>query len=444
MAVNYANLFENVGEYVQRVNDFAGIITALDTDFAEIAAELETNGRFDVLEGEYDQFEQYKAQVLGWIGLTQGKIQELLTHKSTMLDELVYGNDTSFQSVMAALFLAMVNDGEAILENSVTLGSPSLISVGSSNGVMVVDKTLDGVTAPSAGYPVNLNYKGVLSELALTDEMAATCITDSITGGVSDGYEVFRWAGRPASGSPYNGQTYGIGEGPTFGPIQAGGILTNAEFENFTAANTPDSWTISTGTVGTHIFSDTSVHRGTKALKFTGTGALAAINIYQAVSSTQVTPNKRYLVGFWVKGQAGTSAGTLTIQFEGTGYTAGTNEKITMNAAALAAQTGYGVEYFWVNMPAIIPSDFALVIKWTGTPSAHSLWIDGGGMREAFYFNGHCAGIIAGSAEFQVGDQFTYTVTNDYDGVFQTAFVKLFGIQMASNAVATQADSLAT
>jgi len=442
MAVNYADLFENIGEYVQRINDFAAIIAALDTDFAEIAADLETNGRFDVLEGEYDQFEQYKSQVLTWISQCQAKITELLTHKSTMLDELVYGSDTSFQAVITALYLAMANASESLTANSVSLGTVTLTAVGSSDGVMVVDKVMDGVTAPSTGYSPVLGYKGVNSELALTDEMAATCTTDSVTNGVADGSESFHWAGRPASGDVYSGQTYGSGDGPSLRPIQVGSILSNAEFTSFTVTNTPDSWTIATGTVGTHILEDATAFRGTKALELTGNGALAEIKLYQGV--TQLTSNKRYLVGFWVRGQAGTSAGTLTIQFEGTGYAAGSTEKITMNAAALAAQTSYGFEYFWVNVPAEIPTDFALVVKWSGTPSAHSVLINGGGMREAVYFNGHCAAITAGSSPFLRTDRFAYTVTNDYAGVFQAAFAKSFGIQLPSSGSPTRADSLAT
>lgn len=444
MAVNYTNLFENIGEYTQRINDFAAIIVALDVDFAEIAAELETNSRFDVLEGEYLRFEMYKTQVLGWIGQNQGKIRELLTHKSTVLDELVYGSDTSFQSVMGALYLAMVDGGEAIVKNVVTLGTVTLAAVGSSDGIMIVDKVLDGVSDLGSGYPVLFDYRDQNSELARTDEMAATCTADSESDGVVDGYESFRWAGRPASTDPYANVTYGSGDGPTLKPIQAGGILLNAEFENFTTTNTPDNWTVVTGTVTTHIFSDTAVHRGTKALKLTGDASLAAIKLTQSV--TNLVPNKRYLVGFWIKGQAGTSAGTLTIQFEGTGYTAGGTEAISMNAATLAAQTTYGFEYFWVNMPPEIPSDFVLAISWAGTPSAHSLWINGGGMKEGVYFNGHCAAITAGSNPFLRTDRFTYTVTNDYAGVFQTMFVKSFGMQMPSATAGgeTQADSLAT
>lgn len=442
MAVVYADLFEDVGEYVQRVNDFVAIIAALDADYLEIAQELETNLRFDLLEGQFDQYEQYKAQVLGWIGNLKGQIEERLLHKSTMLDELVYGSDTSFESVVGALHKAMLDDTQSIVTNTVTLGSVLLTETGSSDGLLIVDKVLDGVNAPHPGWPAVRSYKGLDSQVGLTDEMAVTCTNDSETDGLTDGFEIFQWSGRPSSGDPYSWQTFGSGDGPTLTPVQAGGILLNAEFQNFTTTNTPDDWTISTGTVGTHIFEDTTVHRGSKALKFTGNASLAAINIYQTL--TTLIPNKRYFVGFYVKGVAGVSSGTLTIQFEGTGYTAGATEKIELNAAALAAQTTYEWEHFFVNMPVYIPSDFALVIKWTGTPSAHSILINGGGLIEAVYFNGHCAGITAGSAPFLRTDRFTYTVTNNYNGVFQTAFAKLFGMQMPSSGAPTQADSLAT
>jgi hypothetical protein len=115
-----------------------------------------------------------------------------------------------------------------------------------------------------------------------------------------------------------------------------------------------------------------------------------------------------------------------------------------MNAAALAAQTTFGWKYFWIVMPQEIPDDFELVIKWTGTPSAHSLYVNGGGFKEATYFNGHAAMMVAGDEPLIRGDSFTYTVTNDYAGVFQTAFAKLFGVQLPSDATPTQADSLAT
>lgn len=440
--INYDNLFEDVGEFVQRVNDFAGIIAALDTDFSEIAEELETNLRFDLLEGQFTQFEQFKAQVLGWIGTMQGKIRERLTHKSTIQDEIVYGSDTSFAAIIEALHVDMVASVESVLPNTVTLGAVTSELVSLTTGTVYVTKVLDGVNAPSAGYPVVRTYSGLNSELALSDDMALTCIADSETNGARDGFESFQWAGRPTSGNNYSWNAYGSGDGPVLTPIQAGGYLFNMEFQNFSTTNTPDDWTIVTGAVTTNILETTTVYRGTKSLRLLGNATIAEIKLTQAASG--LVPGQQYMVGFYVQGQAGTSAGTLTIQFEGTGYTAGGTEKVTLNAAALAALTTFGWKYFWVIMPNTIPDDFVLAIKWSGTPSAHSVWINGGGMKEAVYFNGHAAMVVAGSVPFLRDDRFIYTVTNDYAGVFQTAAAKLFGIQFVSNGSPTNLDSLAT
>lgn len=440
MAVNYTNLFENIGEYVDRVNEFSTILTTLGTAYAEIAADLETNGQFNILDGEFARFNQYRAQVLGWINEMKGRVQVCLLDKVTVLDELMYGSDIEFNSVIAAIFKDM-DGSQSILNSTVTLGSVGLTGAG--NGSFIVSKVLDGVNAPSNGYPVVADYNGIDSELALTDEMGVTCITDSESGGVNEGFETFQWAGRPTSGDNYSWETFGTGAGPTLQPIQSSTLIVNTGFETFTS-NVPDSWTLNTGTAGTHVFEETgTVFNGTACLKLTGTGALAAINLSQAVTATLV-PNKRYMVGFWVLGEAGTSAGTLTVQFEGTDYTADSSEKIELNAAALAALTAWNWKYFWINMPAEIPDDLALVIKWTGTPSAHSVRLDFGGMKEAVYFNGHCGMVVSGDDKFLAADRFTYTVTNDYAGVFQTAFAKMFGVQLPSDASPSIADSLAT
>jgi hypothetical protein len=345
--------------------------------------------------------------------------------------------------VIAAFAKAMVDATESITPNTVTFGgvTASLVHA-SSGGYAYLDKVLDGVTSPHPGYPVIPAHVGLDSELALTDSMSLVCVADSETDGLTEGQEQFQWNGKPTAGHNYHWLDYGSGTGPVVTPIQAGGLMLNMEFQDFTS-NLPDSWDLDTGTVVTHVDDDTSnFQRGDTSLKLTGDASLAAIQISQ--TNTSFVPLKRYAVGFWVKGNAGVSAGTLTIQFEGTGYTAGSTEKITMNAAALAAATVFTWKYFWVNMPAEIPDDFELVIKWTGTPSAHSIYINGGGMQESTYFNGHTVMITAGSDPFIRGDSLVYTVTNDYAGVFQTAFAKTLGIQLQSDGSPTQADSLAT
>jgi len=443
MAINFTNLFEDVGEFVDRVNEFAGFVTTIGTGLSEIEADLSSNGTYQILDGEEPRHTRYRQQILSWIDQTGGKIQERILDKDTVRDELTLGNVVDFAKVIEAFYAAMVTAGESITANVVSFGGVTATLVNSSSGAYAyLDKVLDGVNPPHTGYPVIASYVDEDSQLALTDSMSLVCIADSETDGLTEGQEQLQWSGKPTAGHNYHWLDYGSGTGPIITPIQAGGLMLNMEFQDFTS-NLPDSWDLDAGTVVTHVDDDTSnFKRGDTSLKFTGDAAQASIQISQTNSS--FTPLKRYVVGFWVQGTAGTSSGTLTIQFEGTGYTAGATEKITMNAAALAAATSFVFKQFFVNMPAQIPDDFALVIKWTGTPSAHSLYINGGGMQEAKYFNGHTLVVTAGSAPILRGDKFTYTVTNDYAGVFQTAFAKLLGFQLPTSGSPTQADSLAT
>lgn len=443
MAVNYDDLFEDLGEFVQRINDFSALFSALDTDFSEIESDLDANGRQDILSGTFEIFEGFKGQLVGWIGAMQAKCTQRLTHRSTILEELRL-ESTGVQVVLAELIRDMIANSETVEISTVTVGSITDTKTNANAGGCLVDKVLDGVNAPHANYQPNWYYNGVDSELAGSETMYVQCIRDSQSDGATEGAETFRVDGQVQNASPYSWQNYGSGPGPQLTVLQGASILTNLEMENFTS-NVPAGWTVNAGTAGTHLLEETTtVHRGAAALELVGDAAQASIQISQAVAAGVFTPRRRYCVGFWVRGNAGVSAGTLTIQFEGTGYTAASTEKIEMNAAALAAQTAYGWEHFYINWPTEPPDDMKLVIKWTGTPSAHNIFIDGGGVAPVVYHNGVNFMVYAGSEKFLRNDRFTLDITNNNAGVFQTFFRKTYGVQLPSDATPSNDDALAT
>lgn len=449
MAVNYDNLFENIGEFVQRINDYVGYYSDLDTDFSEINTELQGNGQTDVNSGVFTLFVGFKSNLLSWINAMKSKVTELIQNKSTILDQLpgLLGQ-TSLESVLLELYRDMVANSESIDASVVTVGSVTDSKTNANAGSLLASKVLDGYNSPHPGFIVNPRYVGIDSQLSNTsDTLVISCVSDSESGGATEGAETFQYGGKASESDRYHWNAGGSGLGSSVQPIQAGRILQNLEFENFTS-NAPDNWTVNTGTAGTHIDDQTStnVQRGTYSLKLLGDGALAAINISQALPSNGVNPLRRYMVGFWVKGNASLTTGTLTIQFEGTGYSATSGEKIEMDNTALAAATSYTWKYFWINMPAEVPDNMALVIKLTGTPSAHAIYIDGGGFAPATYFNGVCFALYAGSSKFLRGDRFSFDVTNDEAGVFQKFFRKAYGFQMPSvtDGSETNVDTLAT
>jgi hypothetical protein len=443
MAVNYDDLFGDVGEFVQRVNDFEGLYTDLDTDFSDIEADLDANGRQDILSGTYEIFEGFKSQVSGWIGRMIGKVSQRLVHRETILDELGL-QGTDLPNVLIALYRDMVDNAKTILNSTVTVGAVTEDKTNADAGSLLVDKVLDGVNQPHSGFVANWEYNGVDSELAGTETLWVECVTDSVSGRLSDGAEQFRVFGEVTIPSPYSWKEFGSGVGMTFTALQGHSLLANLEMEDF-SANLPASWTLDSGTAGTHVFEDTgTVKRGDSALKFTGDGVQAAIQISQEVSAGLLTPRKRYLCGFWVMGQVATTSGVLTIQFEGTGYAAASDEKIELDAVTLAAMTDWEFQHFYINWPTDPPADMALVIKWDGTPSAHNARIDGGGFAPVVYHNGVNVMVYAGSEKFLMTDRFRSAISNDEAGVFSTFFRKAYGFQLPSDAAPTHSDAYAT
>ena len=149
-------------------------------------------------------------------------------------------------------------------------------------------------------------------------------------------------------------------------------------------------------------------------------------------------------MAFRYKADASISAGTLTVQFEGTGYTAGATEKVVILPGALA--TSWTLASFFVNLPGNIPSDFKLVVKWTGTPDNNkNLYLDDMALGPVTYGGGLGVVVVRGATPFERDDVFTFTVANT-EGVVQKAFRQVFGVQLPSDASAgeTIADSVAT
>ena len=438
MAIDYAKLFAPIGEYVQRVNDYETYMSDIDTDFAEIKADLDTAGRDDVLEGEFTEFEASKGVILSWIQRMGGKIEQLLTNKEAVLDELVTGSASSLGEIWDRFYRQMVADAESITANTVTVGSVTGVKVNTDAGTVVVDKYLDGVSAPTFnGFPVP-SYSGIASQLTIGETQRVTCISDSFSGGSDEGAEQFSWVGGATYGEPYGTQSYGSGDGPTLTALQGSSVLPSCDFETFTG-DVPDGWTLDTGTATTHVQDETTiVAHGSASLKLIGNGVLATIQLSQ--DATGLTPMARYCVAFYCR-KATSATGTLEIKLEGTGYSAGT-EKISFDVSTLST-SAWTLKTAFISVPAELPSDLKLVIELSGTPN-NAIYVDWGGIVQCSYLNGVTAVVVAGTDKFVQGDSYTYDVSNSENGVFQTAFAKLFGLQLPSSGSPTRADSLCT
>lgn len=447
-------LFIQVGKCAKYYNQFLSDAASLDTYSAALLNVFQamTIGLPDIMvEGVATSFQDYKNSNISRRATVKALALVRLRDPVSVLNEIGATNNGS-DEIFQKLIQQMKTDTATINKSTVTLGSVSAGASNVGNGTVLVSKLLDGFSSPGAGavgtYPACRNYKGLDSELCVPSEtMRLSVSADSFSDGMAEGGEVFSWSGLIMdSADGLNSE--GSGDLGSIQPIHTSGrnVLANSDFETFTVTDTPDSWTIQTGTVGTHILEEPAtadVYHGTKALAFVGDGSLAAIEIRQAIANNQVTANRLYCFSVRLKASATVAAGDVTIQLRGTGYTAGATEKITIAHGSLP--TTYTLYSFFVIMPATIPSDFGIQILWNGTPtSAKKLWVDDIALAPASYGGGLAVAAVRGSAPFVRGDSYSFTVANDDAGVFQKFFRQTFGYQLPSSATPSIADSLAT
>jgi len=208
---DYDDLFENIGEFIQRVNNFVGLYADLDTDLSEIQAVLSGNSRLDVYASLPSAFEGFKSAVHGWIGVMNGKVRELLTHRGDVLEKLALGNQTDVRAVLRELIRDMNDASESVNASSVTIGGITEDVVNANAGTLLLGKVLDGVSAPAARFAAHPEYNGLDSELALpADTLYVTCVADNPTSGREEGQESIQVVGKPTI-TPFSHHDGGIG-----------------------------------------------------------------------------------------------------------------------------------------------------------------------------------------------------------------------------------------
>lgn len=429
--------------------------TDLDTDLAAILNTFEamTSGAPALM------VEGFATGVEGWKGEHAGRRETLaglaltrLQDRVTILDELGL-TGTEAADILRALIIKMREDTESVDASTVTIGSTTAAGSNTGSGTVLTSAYLDGVTSPGSGaagvFAAHPDYNGQLSQLAVPSEtMRVVCTADSFADGETEGDEVFAWTGRLAD-AQHGYASEGTGDAGTLTPINGGtlNILSNGDFETW-ETNIPTGWTIVAGTATTHVIQENTgadVYHGAYSLQYTGDGAQTSMEVKQPVSPTVLQAGKRYCVACRVKASATIAAGALLISFEGSGYTAAASEKIAIAAGALP--TAWTLESFFINLPDIIPSDWALVIRWSGTPTnAKSLWVDDIAFAPVSFAGGIGAVVVRGAVPFIRDDYFTFTVANNDAGLFQKFFRQVFGVQLPSDAAAGETidDALAS
>lgn len=438
MAIDYSGLFGQIGKVVRCMDTYKVQAQTLTADLQDILDAFQADDLDGCVEGLVGTFGRFQADMAGRRQALVQTISNRLTERE-LLRELRLGDLASVQEVIHWLHRQMLLDSQTIDASTVTITSPAAGAGNEGDGVVILGKTLDGFSSPGRGPAGNFrphpHYDGLDSELCYNERFLLECTSDSYTDGVTPGTESFRVSAGPSDS--YLGvlpaATVGSGDSTIVYCLENNSLLQNLSFEQF-SGNAPQQWSIDSGTAGTHIyFSTSTAFRNGKSLRLTGDGVQASIGISQAPSSSALNARRRYCLAAYVRAESGITSGTLTIQFEGTGYTASASERIQIPHSALP--TAWTLYHFHINMPRDLPSDLRLVIKWTGTPtSGKSLFIDALAFGPVTWVGGMHLVVISGATPWARNDTFTWEVSNDEAGIFQRAFRDIYGVQLPSDA----------
>lgn len=348
-------VFSRAGKVIKYVNaHLADATTTLPAEVSAIMSLYEsagatTNGLYVAQVGDLpDVYDSFKSFDVGIRQTLASYVDRALLDNDTVISQLPGPPNADVNSVLPALWQRMVLDGKTVNRSTVTLGSVTAVSGNQGNGTVLLTKVLDGYNPPLVGSVPNLAYNGVNSELAATaDTMTFACIADSMRDGLSEGAEQFSWTGSLFYGQlDYRAQ--GSGPGPGVAVADAGSnLIVDGNFENW-SSNSPTSWTLLAGTVaGTQILQGATVWRGSASLKLVGDGATATIGVTQAVSPSTLNSRRRYLVACRIEGGSVPAAGSILINFTGTGYakTAPTDEVQTLQISGTPTGGTYKVSY---------------------------------------------------------------------------------------------------
>ena len=149
-SAQYTNLFECIGEYVQRINDFQTIISDLETDRSQIETELAANSvPVEFYSDNTALFDGYKSSVVNWINQLTNKVSQLMENEDLVLDNFI--TTGGWEGINPEIIKDMTATTQHIKQSVVTVGSVSSTLANANSSILLVDKKLDGYNTPIVG-----------------------------------------------------------------------------------------------------------------------------------------------------------------------------------------------------------------------------------------------------------------------------------------------------
>ncbi len=324
------------------------------------------------------------------------------------------------------------------------------------NAVSVAVSALSGNTTDAAFIASVVDQYGKNLENVFAETLEAT-VTDGEQTGATLGSEPISIVGEVSDADPLN-WSYPDGSGstatiaicdPTLDAQSDGNMLTNSGFEHFTA-NVPDDWTLLLGTAGTTVLKQVSLtYDGSGAsLEFVGDGGSTLSSITQDITD-QLEPNTVYAVCARVRKHASAAAGAVQFDLVNASNVNITDDASTANAITLAVGSISSADFSttmsgFFRTPKVLPSAVKFRVRVsTAITDTRSIYIDQLAMTPAtqLYPRGPFVACFRGATDAIKNDGWNITVSNDYAGLFQHYFDRLFdmkgkGLQLPSDAAA--------
>jgi len=273
-----------------------------------------------------------------------------------------------------------------------------------------------------------------------TERLEIRCVQDATAREIPSGSERFRVRGQVAFGNlDYR---FPAGSGADFvmsclNPALDTGaryenLLRNSAFENYTTANIPDYFTVSTGTAGTHFGESTTVFRGAKSFRFIGDGATLA-KVRQQMATESGTPHgivsdRLYVLAVAARMSAAPSAGNVRVSLQNSGGTIVTGAQVDI---PYTIGTTYGWQYAFFRAPVALPSTVYVSLEQTTAINAGAtMFLDELVLAEVRQFAPGSQGIVIlpGSTDWVANDSITLKSTNGAEGEFNTEFDRFYAM----------------
>ena len=462
MATSFSNLFTRLGKLFGMAEDLRTHQTAMEASLASIVGTYSS--------GEIERARSIISNLQNRINSTGSILADIdRACEETLIEEMDADllaasggaglNRKNIKDAVIELIRQMIADSERIEVHTPSIAATSSVT-GTGDGTMVTC-----IAAPRKYtadiVPISPNIRQEL--------IRATCVNDSMNKRVPSGMEEFIVEGQRSVSRTNKDWPEGSGTSqrvivasPSVDGAMGPGrnVLTNSDFEEWTS-DTPDNWTISTGTASTHVFRTTGSYLGTNALLIRGNGSTTTA-VKQTLGDNESTlgklvPDKCYSLSFYAK-KSGTTAnaGALQVAVKNSGGTILNNGHVSFQASKSIAHGTLTTSYVLHTVDFITPlvlgdGVYVEVATTTAFNSNADVHVDHLVLAEMHrpVPGGEAFNIIAGSTGFVEGDFMTAQTTNNGAGKFAIEFDRFFdmsgmGLQLpaASGGPITRADSL--